>query len=439
MLQATLQQLIQAGSLSITWPDGRKSHFGPKIGSAAEPDVAVRLSGTLTPLKLALHPDLYLGEAYMNGTLRIERGTLPDLFELIGKNIQRYAGGQDGPLLRLGRPLLSWVTQYNSRRLARRNVSHHYDLSDELYRLFLDADLQYSCAYFARPDLSLDAAQAAKKRHLAAKLQLRAGQRVLDIGCGWGGLALSLAQAEDVEVVGITLSHEQLEIARERARKLGLSDRVSFELRDYRDVEGRFDRIVSVGMFEHVGVPNYAHFFGRIRELLAPGGVAVLHSIGRMHGPSTTSHWIQKYIFPGGYIPALSQVIPHVESAGLWLTDLEVLRLHYANTLKLWRERFLKHRSAVAKIYDDRFCRMWEFYLVVSEMSFRYGGFMVFQMQLSTDVGDVPLTRDYLFEAERDVRPFYGLSPVDCPLPDLSQRIRAGVNAKATDDGHAEL
>jgi cyclopropane-fatty-acyl-phospholipid synthase len=209
-------------------------------------------------------------------------------------------------------------------------------------------------------------------------------------------------------VVGITLSREQLDVARERAQQLGLSERVSFGLRDFRDVCGPFDRIVSVGMFEHVGVPNYAHFFGRIRELLAPGGVAVLHSIGRMHGPSTTSHWIHKYIFPGGYIPALSQVIPHVESAGLWLTDLEILRLHYANTLRLWRERFLIHRSAVAKIYDERFCRMWEFYLVVSEMSFSYGGLMVFQMQLSPEVGDVPLTRDYLFEAERDVRPFYG-------------------------------
>lgn len=409
MLQAKLKQLIQTGSLSVTWPNGRVSRFGPTNGSATGPDVAVCLSGKLTPLKLALHPDLYLGEAYMNGTLRIERGTLPDLFELIGKNILRYAGGRDGLLLRLGRPLLNLVTQYNSRRLARRNVSHHYDLSDELYRLFLDADLQYSCAYFAQPDMTLDAAQTAKKRHLAAKLQLQPGQRVLDIGCGWGGLALSLAQAEDVKVLGITLSQEQLEVARERAKKLGLSERVSFELSDYRDVQGPFDRIVSVGMFEHVGVPNYAHFFGRVRELLAPNGIAVLHSIGRMHGPSTTSHWIQKYIFPGGYIPALSQVIPHLESAGFWLTDLEVLRLHYANTLRLWRERFLAHRNAIAKIYDDRFCRMWEFYLVVSEMSFRYGGFMVFQMQLSGEVDDVPLTRDYLFEAERDVRPFYEL------------------------------
>lgn len=410
MLHAKLDRLIQTGSLSITWPNGRTSRFGPQCGPATGPDVAVRLTGALTPVKLGLHPDLYLGEAYMDGTLRVELGTLWDLFDLIGKNILHHSGGQDGALLRLARPVVNWVTQQNSRRLARRNVSHHYDLSNDLYRLFLDDDLQYSCAYFARPDLTLDAAQAAKKRHLAAKLQLRPGQRVLDIGCGWGGLALLLAQTEDVEVLGITLSREQLDVARGRAEHLGLSGRVSFELVDFRDVRGSFDRIVSVGMFEHIGIPNYTTFFDRIRELLAPGGIAVLHSIGRMHGPSTTSHWIQKYIFPGGYIPALSQVIPHVEGAGLWITDLEILRLHYADTLRLWRERFLNRRSDIAKIYDERFCRMWEFYLVASEASFRYGGFMVFQMQLAAEVDDVPLTRDYLFEAEREARPFYGFS-----------------------------
>lgn len=231
---------------------------------------------------------------------------------------------------------------------------------------------------------------------------------MLDIGCGWGGLALSLAQTEQVEVLGITLSREQLDIARRRAAEAGLSDRVRFELMDFRDVRGRFDRIVSVGMFEHVGVPNYPQFFGRIHDLLASPGIAVLHSIGRMHGPSTTGRWIQKYIFPGGYIPALSQVIPHVERSGLWITDLEILRLHYANTLRLWRERFLRHCDTVKKIYDERFCRMWEYYLVASEMSFRYGGFMVFQMQLAANVGDVPLTRDYLFEAEGGARPFHG-------------------------------
>lgn len=405
MLDARLEQLIKTGTLKITWPNGRASQYGKASGSA--PDVAVRLVGHLTPIKLGSHPDLYLGEAYMSGALRLEHGTLWDLMDLLCKNL---AGSRDGLFLRLARPILNWASQRNSHRAARRNVAHHYDLSNEFYRSFLDEDLQYSCAYFARPDLDLEAAQAAKKRHLTAKLQLQAGQRILDIGCGWGGLALTLAQAEQVEVLGITLSREQLDVARRRAAQAGVSERVKFALLDFRDVKGRFDRIVSVGMFEHVGIPYYAHFFQRVRDLLSPHGIAVLHSIGRMHGPSTTSHWIQKYIFPGGYTPALSQVIPHVEKSGLWITDLEILRLHYANTLRLWRERFFDHRSKIASIYDDRFFRMWEYYLVASEMSFRYGGFMVFQMQLSKEVGDVPLTRDYLFEAERDIRPFYGFS-----------------------------
>lgn len=410
MLYAKLQRLIRFGSLTVTWPNGRAVRFGPKDPMAIGPDVAVRLIGALTPLKLAIHPDLFLGEAYMDGRLRLERGTLWDLFDLIGRNVLGTSYGQDGALLRFGRPILNWITQSNSRRQARQNASYHYDLSDDLYRLFLDKDMQYSCAYFARPDMTIDEAQAAKKSHLAAKLRLSPGQRILDIGCGWGGLALSLAQAENVDVLGITLSTEQLNVARERAKQLGLSHRVSFELIDFRDVRGPFDRIVSVGMFEHVGVPNYTKFFEQISRLLAPGGIAVLHAIGRMHGPSTTSHWIQKYIFPGGYVPALSQVIPRIEDAGLWITDLEVLRLHYANTLKLWREKFLSQRSAAAKVYDERFCRMWEFYLVVSEMSFRYGGFMIFQTQLAAGIDNVPLTRDYLFEAERDVKAFHSFS-----------------------------
>jgi len=434
VLDAMLERLLQTGSLSVTWPNGRTSRYGRN--KAPNPDVAVRLVGPLTPLKLGLHPDLYLGEAYMNGALRLERGTLWDLMTLLGRNLAIH---QDGRLLRITRPLFNWAVQRNSRRLSRKNVAHHYDLSNELYRSFLDQDLQYSCAYFPHPDIDIEAAQLAKKRHLAAKLQLQPGQRVLDIGCGWGGLALFLAQMQDVEVLGITLSREQLDVARHRAAQAGLSDRVKFELMDFRDVPGRFDRIVSVGMFEHVGVPHYAGFFASIRELLSSSGIAVLHSIGRMHGPSTTSHWIRKYIFPGGYIPALSQVLPHVEDSGLWITDLEVLRLHYANTLALWRERFLKQREAIKKLYDERFCRMWEFYLVASEMSFRYGGFMVFQMQLSADVSSVPLTRDYLFEAEREVRPFYGFSPVDPPLPDLSERIRSAVSAIDIDDGHTGL
>lgn len=401
MLDAYLRQSVRNGSLGIIWPNDRQTRYGEEYC----PQVVVRLNGLFTPLKLALHPYLYLGEAYMDGSLRLERGTLWDLMDLLCKNL---AGQPDGWLVRLARPIISSLTQHNSRRLSRRNVSHHYDLSNKLYRLFLDKDLQYSCAYFKRPDLTLDAAQTAKKRHLIAKLQLQAGQRVLDIGCGWGGLALSIAEAANVEVLGITLSREQLAVAKRRASEAGLSERVKFKLMDFRDVrKDAFDRIVSVGMFEHVGAPNYAAFFEQIHKLLSPSGIAVLHAIGRMHGPSITSRWMQKYIFPGGYIPALSQVIPHVERCGFWLTDLEILRLHYANTLRLWRERIQQSREAVEKLYDQRFCRMWEYYLVASEMSFRYAGFMVFQIQLAKAVGAVPLTRDYLFEAERKATSFF--------------------------------
>lgn len=428
MLDARLRQFIKSGSLEVIWPNGRRARYGR---DGAVPQASVRLVGRLTPLKLALYPDLFLGEAYMDGMLRLEHGSLWDLLDLLARNVPVET---DPGLLRAVRPTLNRMVQRNSRRLSRRNAAHHYDLSSELYRLFLDHDLQYSCAYFARPDLDLEAAQRTKKSHLAAKLQLRPGYRVLDIGCGWGGLALSLASAEDVEVVGITLSREQLEIARQRAVKAGLSDRVRFELQDFRDARGTFDRIVSVGMFEHVGVSYYADFFSRVRALLSSSGVAVLHSIGRMQGPSTTSHWIRKYIFPGGYIPALSQVLPAIERSGLWITDLEILRLHYARTLALWRERFLKHREAIKKLYDERFCRMWEFYLVSSEMSFRHGGFMVFQMQLSAEVDVVPLTRDYLFEAEREVRPFHGFSVTDNQPPDFPARGRRGAKAKAAND-----
>jgi cyclopropane-fatty-acyl-phospholipid synthase len=407
VLDARLRQLVKSGSLEIIWPNGRRARYGQE---ATAPKSVVRLVGRLTPLKLALYPDLFLGEAYMDGLLRLEQGTLWDLMDLLARNMPV---GHDRGLLRVARPTLNRLSQRNSRRLSRRNAAHHYDLSYDLYRLFLDHDLQYSCAYFTRPDLDLDAAQKAKKDHLAAKLQLRPGHRVLDIGCGWGGLALALAKAEDVEVVGITLAREQLEVARQRAVKAGLSDRVRFELQDFRDIRGQFDRVVSVGMFEHVGVPYYGDFFRRLRGLMPSSGIAVLHSIGRMQGPSTTSRWIRRYIFPGGYVPALSQVLPAVERSGLWVTDLEILRLHYARTLALWRERFLKQREAIKKLYDERFCRMWEFYLVTSEMSFLYGGFMVFQMQLSAEVDVVPLTRDYLFEAEREVRPFHGFSVND--------------------------
>ncbi len=292
--------------------------------------------------------------------------------------------------------------QYNPLWKSRQNVAHHYDLSDTLYNLFLDTDRQYSCAYFNDPSDPLEEAQANKKRHLASKLRLEPGQKVLDIGCGWGGLALYLAQEADVEVTGVTLSVEQLRVAERRARAMGVSDRVKFELVDYRELTGRrFDRIVSVGMFEHVGVVHYPAFFQKIKELLTDDGIALLHSIGRADGPGHTNPWMRKYIFPGGYSPAISEVVPVVEKTRLWITDMEVLRLHYAETLKNWRARFLANRERIKAIYDERFCRMWEFYLAGSEVAFRYQGHVNFQMQIAQRVDSVPLTRDYMFDWER--------------------------------------
>ncbi|MGH9550026.1 MAG: class I SAM-dependent methyltransferase, partial [Terriglobales bacterium] len=348
-------------------------------------------------------PDLYLGEAYMNGSLVFERGNLWDLLDLFGRNQMESAHSRFEYLRRFAKALLRHFRQRNAFRTARRNVTHHYNLSHALFEAFLDQDLQYSCAYFPAPGTSLDEAQRAKKDHIAAKLLLRPGQRVLDIGCGWGGLALTLAELEDVEVTGVTLSQEQLQIAQQRAHQKGLERRVQFELCDYRAIEGKYDRIVSVGMLEHVGVPNYAKFFDKVSTLLTDRGIALIYSIGRMRGPDLTNAWIRKYIFPGGYIPALSQVLPRVEDAGLWLTDLEILRLHYAETLRLWRQNFLFRKAQLAQVYDERFCRMWEFYLAISEFGFRYGGMMVFQAQLAGNIAAVPLTRAYLSNKERSL------------------------------------
>jgi cyclopropane-fatty-acyl-phospholipid synthase len=270
----------------------------------------------------------------------------------------------------------------------------------ELYRRFLDKDMQYSCAYFTHPGMTLEAAQTAKKAHLAAKLDLSPGHRVLDIGCGWGGLAIDLAREHDVEVAGITLSTEQVDIARDRAAATGLAERVSFDLTDYRDVEGRFDRIISVGMLEHVGAPNLQAYFAQVGRLLTDEGIAVVHAIGSRSPPRVSQPFIRKHIFPGGYVPSLSQVTAAVENVGLWITDIEILRLHYAETLRHWRLRFLKEREAIARLYDERFCRMWEVYLCLSELGFRYLNLMVFQLQLSKHVDSAPLTRDYMYRED---------------------------------------
>jgi cyclopropane-fatty-acyl-phospholipid synthase len=306
--------------------------------------------------------------------------------------------------MRLGRAtarMMRRIYQLNPVWRARRNVAHHYDLSDQLYELFLDDDRQYSCAYFRTPENDLETAQHDKKRHIAAKLLLRPGQKVLDIGSGWGGLAIYLAAESGVEVTGLTLSEEQLKASQRRAAAAGLADRVRFYLRDYREETGQYDRIVSVGMFEHVGVNHYPAFFAKLKGLLAPDGVALLHSIGRMEGPGMTNTWLRKYIFPGGYSPALSEVVPVAERAHLWITDIEVLRLHYAETLRQWRNRFEQNRDRIRALYDERFCRMWEVYLVGSEVAFRRAGHLVFQMQLAKSLDTVPLTRDYMFDWER--------------------------------------
>jgi cyclopropane-fatty-acyl-phospholipid synthase len=392
-LQTYLQGVIREGDLLVRLPGG--SEF--QLGDGSGPPLIASITSRLWAARIAAKPGLAVGEAYMDGGLRLEQGKIADFVDLIGRNAKFRKKKRRTPL---GRWWRAMRREANERTAARRNVSHHYDLSDELYRRFLDEDMQYSCAYFARPDMSLEEAQAAKKRHIAAKLLLKPEQRVLDIGCGWGGMALTLAEEADVEVDGVTLSTEQLAVAQARAEARGLAGRARFSLTDYRDVEGPYDRIVSVGMFEHVGRPNFQAYFDGVARLLTDDGVALIHAIGRSEGPNFTNAWMDKYIFPGGYIPALSEVLPAVERAGLFVTDIEILRLHYAETLRHWRQRFAAHRAEVAALYDERFCRMWEFYLGISEMSFRHRGHMVFQMQLAKRIDTVPITRDYMGDAE---------------------------------------
>jgi cyclopropane-fatty-acyl-phospholipid synthase len=409
LLRVALQNLIRAGNLRVTTARGSTLSFGDGTGQP----VAIRFVTAAAERGVLLDPEMKFGDAYMDGTLVVEQGSIADVLAVV---LGQCAHGKP-PIW--ARP--QWLIRYLHRRLrqfnppprARRNVAHHYDLDGRLYALFLDADRQYSCAYFETPEQSLDDAQLAKKRHIAAKLLLDApGQRVLDIGCGWGGMALYLAEFLGARVTGITLSHEQLAFARQRTAEKGLSQRAEFRLQDYRDVTDKFDRIVSVGMFEHVGVGFYDAFFRAVATLLDNDGVFLLHSIARSEGPNVTNPWIEKYIFPGGYVPALSEVLPAIEKAGLLVTDIEILRLHYAETLRQWRERFLAHRDAVERLYDQRFVRMWEFYLAAAEMAFRAQAMMVVQMQLTKRQGVVPMTRDYIMQEtarlhalEREHRP----------------------------------
>jgi cyclopropane-fatty-acyl-phospholipid synthase len=398
LLRYFLKQFIRRGSMTFTTASGGKFTCGDGTG---EP-VAVRFMTADAERRVLLNPELALGELYMDGTFVVERGTIADALAILMSQpeiLPRWA-----KLQWWLRYLARHAQQFNPRPRSRDNVARHYDLDGRLYSLFLDADKQYSCAYFETPDATLDDAQLAKKRHLAAKLLVQPGDRVLDIGSGWGGLGLYLAEMTGADVTGVTLSTEQLQVANARAGEKNLTGSARFLLEDYRDVPGPFDRIVSVGMFEHVGVDFYETYFRRCAELLTDDGVMMLHSIGRSEGPDVTNPWISKYIFPGGYIPALSEVMPAIERAGLLVCDVEILRLHYAETLKAWRERFMARREEAVRLYDERFARMWEFYLASSEMSFRKQNLMNFQIQLTKRQGIVPMTRDYVTREEARLR-----------------------------------
>ncbi len=398
LLRSLLTKVVRRGSMTFTTASGTSFTCGDGTGHP----IHVRFLTKETERRLILNPELALGEAYMDGSFVVENGTIADALAIL----------MDQPEMLPRWAKVRWWTRYAARHIkqfnwrgrARNNVAHHYDLDGRLYSLFLDADKQYSCAYFETPGTSLDDAQLAKKRHLAAKLLVNRGNRVLDIGCGWGGLALYLAETAGAEVTGVTLSTEQFQVATARAAEKDLSRSARFLLQDYRDVKGPFDRIVSVGMFEHVGVDFYGTFFKHCAELLTDDGVMILHSIGRSEGPDVTNPWIAKYIFPGGYIPAVSEAMQAIERSGLLVCDIEILRLHYAETLKAWRERFMARREEAVQLYDERFARMWEFYLAASEMSFRKQNLMNFQIQLTKRQGVVPMTRGYIAREEAKLR-----------------------------------
>jgi cyclopropane-fatty-acyl-phospholipid synthase len=398
LLRLFLSRFIRRGSITFTTANGTRFTCGDGTGIP----LAARFLTRRTQIRILLNPELALGEAFMDGGFVVEQGSIADILAVLMDQPDVLPGWAK-PQWQL-RFLIRRIRQFNPRKRSRQNVAHHYDLDQRLYVLFLDSDRQYSCAYFETPDVGIEEAQLAKKRHLAAKLLIQRGHRVLDIGCGWGGLGLYLAETLGADVTGVTLSTEQWQQSNARAAERRLGRVAKFQLRDYRDIHGRFDRIVSVGMFEHVGVDFYETFFRHCADLLSDDGVMVLHSIGRSEGPDATNPWIAKYIFPGGYIPALSEVLPAIERAGLLVCDIEILRLHYAETLKAWRERFMARRQEAVRLYDERFARMWEFYLACSEMAFRCQNLMNMQIQLARRQGVVPMTRDYIFRAESNLR-----------------------------------
>ncbi|MHB8253731.1 MAG: class I SAM-dependent methyltransferase [Acidiferrobacter sp.] len=382
MLDRILKDAIKTGRLTVRYPDGNIAHHGEGL-----PEAEWQIKDQSIIRRLIKNPWFELGQTYMEGAWEAPRG-LANLIEVFLRNIP-----EDGPF-----PLLDGLKrrleQANPVHLSRRHIAHHYDLDEDLFRLFLDHDMHYSCAYFAEPHFSLEEAQTAKCEYIRRKLELKPGQRVLDIGCGWGGLALHLASQADVQVTGLTLSREQHRVATAHARERGLAHRVQFQLEDYREHRGLYDRVVSVGMFEHVGIPHYEAFFTTLRDRLAPSGLALLHHIGRSGPPGHTNPWIRRYIFPGGYNPALSEVVPVVEKVGLKIADIEVLKFHYQYTLREWQKRFQAHRSEVVRRWAEPFARMWEFYLAACEASFAMGDLVVFHLQIARSLEGLPLTRD---------------------------------------------
>ncbi len=398
ILDGFLTHLIKQGELGVTYPDGVTRVYG----SAGGLSVALTLMDPALPRKLVLSPELATGEAYTDGTLIIEDDDLYGFLSLAVQNVAQQGEPWYMKPMAMGRYMKRNLDQFNLAKRSQANVAHHYDLSGELYDLFLDEDRQYSCAYFRNPGMTLEEAQCAKKAHIAGKLMIEPGMRVLDIGCGWGGMGLTLARDFGAEVTGVTLSKEQHAVANARAEAAGLSDRARFRIQDYRKLEGQFDRIVSVGMFEHVGVPHYNEYFAIVNRLLASDGVALIHTIGRSDPPGVTSPWISRYIFPGGYVPAMSEALRPIEAQNLITTDVEVWRLHYAETLRHWYMRFMDNIDRVRALYDDRFCRMWRYYLIACEVTFRFNAQVVFQFQLTKQQDAVPLTRDYLYRDVED-------------------------------------
>lgn len=395
MFLKLLDRHIRQGTLTVVEPDGRRHTFGE-----GEPSATWVLRKPGVARRILLNPGANLGETYLDEEWDVEAGELADLLTVLRVNLERNLPGRSVTAL-LG-PLATLVTSWNNVRASFSNVSHHYDLDEALFRGFLDRDMHYSCAYFREPDLSLEAAQAAKCDHIRRKLHLSPGQRVLDIGCGWGSLAMHLAERSGVEVVGLTLSNEQLRAARTEAERRGLTDRVEFRLEDYRQHRAEYDAVVSVGMFEHVGRRNFARYFEKVLEFLAPHGAALVHTIGQSAPPSPTNPWIRKYIFPGGYIPSASEILQAVEPSGLILSDLEVWRRHYALTLREWNRRFQGLRDQFVEAKGERFCRMWEFYLLACATAFEVADLVVFQLQLARANDAVPLTRDYLYDQSNE-------------------------------------